>query len=137
MRSRNLLSSPLIWGARPMRARGPATARPYFTLELLEGAEPRPELPSEDLPRATKVNGRFCSPLVGSKKDWKEVANWLWTSKQNRLSLPSYKYHEKSYIKAVEPVYASIQSRAENKLTWVRLLLFLIPIYFYLLFRCL
>lgn len=98
-------------------------ARGYFTIEGLEddGVEGISTI-AADLPRALKVKGRFVSTICGgSKKSFSDVLNWLLTSKQTRLSLPSNKYHDKESIVEVAADYVKIQDRRLTKLSWVRI----------------
>jgi hypothetical protein len=99
--------------------------RLYFTIEGASDAinENIKRLLPSDLPKAYKQsNGRFVTSLCGggNKKSIQDVVHWLWTSKQNRLSLPSIKYHDRNNIKIVNPDYNTIKNRNQTKLTWVR-----------------
>lgn len=111
-------------------------SRPYFTLEALESvAEVAHTIPG-DVPRAFLKNGRFVTTLCGgNKKSFSDVANWLWTSKQSRLSLPSLRYHDRHLIKSIKPDFNKIDNRNLTKLTWVNQIQFRLFVCNYYSFR--
>lgn len=97
--------------------------RCYFAFEPLDDDESENAAlaTSSPIPTASMVNGRYVSSICkgGSKKNMKDVLNWLWTSKQSRLALPSFKYHDKENIVEAPVDYKKIQDRGLNKLSWV------------------
>lgn len=97
--------------------------RSYLTFEPLDDDDVG-ELnvgTSAVFPTATNVNGRYVSSICrgGSKKTFKDVLNWLVTSKQTRLSLPSFKYHDKENFSEAVADYTKIEDRKLTKLSWV------------------
>jgi hypothetical protein len=121
---RKLISNPKSFRFMPTSLAFPVkmqAVRFYFTLDPLESDADSGFGPLDaDMPKAVKVGGRYTSSLgSGTKKSVSDVINWLWTSKQNRLALPSYKYHETSYIKIADVDYEKIRSRSGTKLSWV------------------
>jgi hypothetical protein len=96
--------------------------RQYFAIEPLDDDDDEVvPTPTSALPTASLVNGRFISPIChrGSKKSFKDVLTWLWTKKQTRLSLPSFKYHDKQNILLADADYAAVSDRSSTKMTWV------------------
>lgn len=109
----------------PIRRLAGVLPRHYFAIEMDDSdAEDTSGFNDATLPTARLVNGRYVSSICPrGKKSFKDVLTWLWTKKQNRLSLPSFKFHDKENILQAAVDYTALANRQFSKMTWVRELL--------------